>query len=56
MQLRARGRACKGMDIKSYWESILRSYYGYMVWNAESGKPLPDTLRKLGLEDVIVDL
>jgi len=46
----------KGRSIIPYWNAMLRNYYGAMGWDEETGKPLPDTLRKLGLEYVIKDI
>jgi aldehyde:ferredoxin oxidoreductase len=46
----------KGIAIKLHWETMLKNYYRYMGWDAETGKPLPETLRKLGLEDLIAAL
>ncbi len=46
----------KGKDIKPYWNRMLDIYYQHMGWDRESGKPLPETLRNLGLEEEIRDL
>jgi len=46
----------KGIAIMPHWESMLKNYYRYMGWDTKTGKPLPDTLRKLGLEDLIADI
>ncbi len=45
-----------GISIKPHWEFMLRNYYRLMGWDTESGKPLPDTLQKLGLWHLIRDL
>ena len=42
----------KGISIRPHWDSMLRNYYRLMGWDEETGKPLPETLRKLGLEHV----
>ena len=46
----------KGKSIVPYWEKMLDEYYVRMGWDRTSGKPLPDTLRKLGLEEIIADI
>ena len=35
---------------------MLENYYGLMGWDPKTGKPLPDTLKELGLEELIGDL
>jgi len=46
----------KGISIKPHWDTMLRNYYLLMGWDEETGKPLPETLRKLDLEHVIRDV
>jgi len=46
----------KGIGIADHWETIRSSYYEEMGWDPETGKPLPNTLSKLGLGDLIKDL
>ncbi|MBI4334884.1 MAG: hypothetical protein HY673_26815 [Chloroflexi bacterium] len=46
----------KGKGIAPYWEGMLDTYYKEMGWDRKTGKPLPDTLKKLGLKAVIPDL
>jgi len=46
----------KGIGIADHWEMIRSNYYKEMGWDPETGKPLPDTLNKLGLGDLIKDL
>lgn len=46
----------KGISIAPHWEKMLDNYYRLMGWDVETGKPLPATLQKLGLEHVIEDL
>jgi len=41
-----------GRGIMPHWDKMLRNYYSLMGWD-ESGRPLPETLRSLGLEDII---
>ncbi len=45
----------KGRSIMPLWNQMLSVYYERMGWD-KSGKPLPTTLRLLGLEDIIKDL
>jgi len=45
-----------GKAIMPQWEALRRNYYRNMGWDPETGKPLPETLAKLGLEHVIPDL
>jgi len=35
---------------------MVKNYYESMGWDPETGKPLPETLEKLGLRDIIRDL
>jgi aldehyde:ferredoxin oxidoreductase len=46
----------KGMGIADHWDMIRRHYYKQMGWDPETGKPLPDTLDRLGLGGLIKDL
>ncbi|MBI2908363.1 MAG: hypothetical protein HYX92_12005 [Chloroflexi bacterium] len=46
----------RGKSIAPLWEEMLHTYYEKMGWDRETGKPLPETLRSLGLEDVIGDI
>jgi len=46
----------KGISIRPHWDAIRRNYYEKMGWDGESGKPLPETLKRLGLEELIQDL
>jgi len=47
---------CKGIGIRSHWNGIKVRYYEGMGWDRETGWPLPETLRKWGLEELICDL
>ena len=40
----------KGRDVMQHWPAMLRDYYREMGWDEETGRPLPGTLEKLGLE------
>ena len=46
----------KGKDIKPHWDHMLDIYYQDMGWDRKSGKPLPETLRQLGLDKEMHDL
>jgi aldehyde:ferredoxin oxidoreductase len=46
----------KGKSITEKWDHILETYYENMGWDAQTGVPLPDTLKQLGLENLIKDL
>ena len=46
----------KGQSIHAHWPAILADYYRQMGWDLDTGKPMPETLDALGLEDVRADL
>jgi aldehyde:ferredoxin oxidoreductase len=46
----------QGKNIMPYWNDLRRNYYEQMGWDAETGKPLPETLEKLGLGHIAADL
>ena len=46
----------EGKAIMPQWDALRRNYYKQMGWDPETGKPLPETLRKLGLEELIPGL
>ena len=41
----------KGKPLGPHLERMIREYYGLMGWNEETGKPLPQTLKKMDLAD-----
>jgi aldehyde:ferredoxin oxidoreductase len=45
-----------GKAIMPHWEALRSNYYQNMGWDPETGKPLAETLEKLGLEHLIPDL
>jgi aldehyde:ferredoxin oxidoreductase len=45
-----------GRDIMAKWGLMLETYYTGMGWDPETGRPLPETLRDLDLDDLIADL
>ncbi|MFC1534024.1 aldehyde ferredoxin oxidoreductase family protein [Thermodesulfobacteriota bacterium] len=46
----------KGKTIMPHWNELRSNYYEQMGWDRETGKPLPDTLKNLGLEHAILEL
>ncbi|MBN2321776.1 MAG: aldehyde ferredoxin oxidoreductase family protein [Acidobacteria bacterium] len=46
----------EGKAIMPQWDALRRNYYEQMGWDPETGKPLPETLKKLGLDDLIPGL
>jgi len=46
----------KGKGIGPEWEGMLDNYYQLMGWDRKTGKPLPETLKKYGLEQQLTDL
>ena len=46
----------QGKSITEKWGSMVENYYNLMGWDAKTGKPLPGTLKKLGLENLIKHL
>lgn len=46
----------KAKSIRPYWNEILDKYYKKMGWDRKTGKPLPETLKALGLDEIIKDL
>jgi aldehyde:ferredoxin oxidoreductase len=45
-----------GKGIMPHWEKMVRNYYKNMGWSEDTGKPLPETLKALGLDAVIPQL
>ena len=46
----------KGKNIMPHWEEMKNEYYKMMGWDRGTGKPLPETLERLGLRSVISDI
>jgi len=46
----------KAGSVLQHWDSMLAEYYKGMGWDITTGKPLPETLKSLGLDDVAGDL
>lgn len=49
------GGPAQGKDIMGKWNMMVNNYYDLMGWDSKTGKPLPETLQKLGLENLIKD-
>jgi aldehyde:ferredoxin oxidoreductase len=47
--------AGKGKSILENWDVARETYYEVMGWDRKTGKPLPETLKELGLEFVVPD-
>ncbi len=45
-----------GLSIIPHWEKMLSNYYSQLGWDPESGVPLPETLKRLGLSHLLKDL
>ncbi len=45
----------EGYSIAEHFDWMKRSYWRLMGWDEETGRPLPETLRRLGLEDLVVN-
>ena len=45
-----------GIGIREHWDAIRDNYYEQMGWDVETGKPLPETLIKYGLEDLVEEV
>lgn len=45
----------EGRSLEPVWDEMLDAYYTGMGWDS-TGKPLPETLKEYGLEDIIKDL
>jgi aldehyde:ferredoxin oxidoreductase len=43
----------KGRDFPARWDEMRTAYYQGKGWDEKTGKPLPDTLKKWGLEHAI---
>ncbi len=46
----------QGKNIMERWSWMVANYYRLMGWDLKTGKPLPETLEKLGLAEIIKDL
>lgn len=46
----------QGISVAPHWDSMLDNYYALMGWDRKTGRPLPETLKALGLDHVVNDL
>jgi len=46
----------QGKNIMEKWGWMVENYYRLMGWDPQTGKPLPETLERLGLAEIIKDL
>ncbi|NLD49845.1 MAG: hypothetical protein GX660_22100 [Clostridiaceae bacterium] len=46
----------KGKAMSEVWDEALDHYYRNRGWDVETGKPLPETLKEVGLDHVIENL
>ncbi|MFC1898823.1 aldehyde ferredoxin oxidoreductase family protein [Chloroflexota bacterium] len=46
----------QGITIVPHWEDMLDNYYKLMAWDRKTGRPLPETLKALGLDNIVKDL
>lgn len=42
----------KDKAVGLHWENMLNKYYQLMGWDRKTGKPLPETIKELGIEDI----
>ncbi|MEK7777036.1 MAG: aldehyde ferredoxin oxidoreductase C-terminal domain-containing protein, partial [Chloroflexota bacterium] len=45
-----------GLSLAPYLKEGVEEFYVAMGWDRETGRPLPETLRRLGLQDIVKDL
>ena len=43
----------QGRDIMARWSQMVKTYYRQMGWDEQTGQPLPETLEKFGLADLV---
>lgn len=46
----------QGISIAEHFDWMKRNYWKLMGWDTKTGRPLPETLKELGLEELIADL
>jgi len=49
-------RPAQGKSVMPQWDAWLRNYHERMGWDPGTGRPLPEALRNLGLDDLIQNL
>jgi len=42
----------KDKPIQPHWENMMNLYYKLMGWDRKTGRPLPETIKELGIEDI----
>ena len=45
----------KGEGIMGHWKKMREIYYAGMGWDIKTGNPFPETLKELGLDDIMPD-
>jgi aldehyde:ferredoxin oxidoreductase len=45
-----------GQGIMPHWNKMISNYYNLMGWDEQTSRPLPETLKQLGLDFVIPHL
>ena len=45
-----------GTSAKENWETLIDAFYETVGMDRKSGKPFPDTMRRVGLEDMIPEV
>ncbi len=43
----------KGVNIMDKWDAMVTNYYNLMGWDPDTGVPLPETLKKLDLSELV---
>jgi aldehyde:ferredoxin oxidoreductase len=46
----------QGVNIMEKWDWLIENYYTLMGWDPKTGKPTAETLKRLGLGDIVKDL
>jgi aldehyde:ferredoxin oxidoreductase len=46
----------KEKGILPVWDEMVNQFYSNMGWDPKTGKPLPETLKSLGIDDVIKNI
>jgi aldehyde:ferredoxin oxidoreductase len=49
------GGPAEGISVGEKWDEMIDIYYEARGWD-EEGRPLPETLKRVGLEDVAAEL
>jgi len=46
----------KGIAVAAVWDEMQERFYGHMGWDLTEGRPLPETLQRVGLNELIGDM